>query len=535
MSALPWLIGGVCAGLLGVCVLAVILFGVGNNKPAADAGNAELRAGNSSVAAGKNDGRRRRQGDRTRSRLDEALARREAAREQIAPGQIVPGAERPDHLTWDHDPDIETGGDILRVDDLDDPSSAAGASTDAASARDANATASVEDATAPSEPVARLGSLPRAVALPSRKMLADAAEEANAELAPAVLTRIDVDDPQQVQLEIVAHPLAGGSGRFELAPADDAASSAARAWNVRHVADGTPPTEVGQYRLADGELSFEWSPAAQEDERYAQLENYPLQITAGEETATIAQRVAEELSPITVKVDAGAVRANVPIDNPPENAELMVSVDDLSEEFGEHAWDPADAIEVGKTTHLRFGSEADPFQLALRITAEQAGPNQVRIETRPMFREGNSRKWDYFRPEKAAQTLAALEQQQAAMDAQYQQIQRRFRNNEAARQQAAALHNRRSAALLESIAALQRIDERCQALQDKAQLHFRLYARTGDEEIDLARTTKSETTSAPDEASADAPAQDESTEPSEDPNVGPPVSEPSEPVGEGNP
>ena len=194
---------------------------------------------------------------------------------------------------------------------------------------------------------------------------------------------------------------------------------------------------------------------------------------------------------------------------------MIVSIEDLGEEFGEYTWEPSNAIEVGDTSMLRFGSEEDAFQLALQVSVEEAGPNRLRIETRPMFRQGASKRWDFFRPKETAQALVALQQQQITLDARMQAIQRQFRRDPAARDQATAIHNQQSALLLENIATLERMSDRCLELQDKGQLHFRVYAESAAGQIDLVRTkTESLATDGDENKEPDGPG---------DPNIGAPI------------
>ena len=440
MSALPWLIGGVCAGLLGVAVLALVLFGLQDNTPVAEVDEVADRVANSTSVNGRNRGT-----NRTVAQRDNVRSTRSSKE------RITPPVDAPDRLNWDRDPDIRDE-DVLDVDNLK-------SSTD--SGTEVAAIDRPEPTTEPpvEEPVLRLASAPRAVALPKRTS-GDLAS-----IAPVVLTRVNTEDLSEVQLKLPEAALAGGSGRFQLTLRDDKNSSV-RTWDVSHSQDGGAPASVGQYTLSDGELSFAWSPDA-DAQAHSQLENLPLQVTAGDETATIAQREADAAEPIVVKVDAGAIGASISIDNPPEGADVIVSIEDLGEEFGEYTWEPSNAIEVGDTSMLRFGSEEDAFQLALQVSVEEAGPNRLRIETRPMFRQGASKRWDFFRPKETAQALVALQQQQITLDARMQAIQRQFRRDPAARDQATAIHNQQSALLLENIATLERMSGRCLELQDK--------------------------------------------------------------------
>ena len=461
MSALPWLIGGVCAGLLGVCVLAMVLFGTRDRNNLAEV-ESEHAGGPNAVARDT----RPSSGDRPRG-VASVNARAGTA---TSDEQVSPPATAANRLTWDREP-VPADGDVLDVGAIED-------SADSSASGDPSV--DPEPAAPVAEPVLRLAEVPRAVALPRSN------PDGIASIAPAVLTRVNVADVSAVRLQLPSGQPAGGSGRFKLTPRD-ASGASSKTWDVQHVADGADATTVGQYTLADGELMFAWSPDADPLAKQ-RLENQPLQIIAGDEVATIAQREPKQAEPIVVKVDAGAIGATVSIDHPPENAELVVAIDDLSEEFGEYAWEPSNSVGVGKSTTLRFGAEEDAFQLALQVSAEGAGPNRYRIEARPMFRSSGTMRWDYFRPKQAAEALVALQQQQGLLDAQMQEIQRRFRRDPAARDQATALHNQQSAVLLERIANLERISARCLELQDKAELHFRIYADTGEGEIELLST-----------------------------------------------
>ena len=55
-----------------------------------------------------------------------------------------------------------------------------------------------------------------------------------------------------------------------------------------------------------------------------------------------------------------------------------------------------------------------------------------------------------------SEALASYQQQQVLMDAQFQQLQNRYRRNPVALEQAAALHDPQSSAMVEEIANLQR-------------------------------------------------------------------------------
>ena len=517
MTALPWLIGGVCTGLLGVGVLAMILFATRDRDEPPVAVN---HSGPANTIVNRSSPPPR---DRQNAKRPALSTTNRHNREHVAPPTVAP-----DRLKWDKEPQYTSGGELLNVDELNNP-----APGNAESAGDVGTPA--EEADPPDEspaPVKSLANLPRAFALPR------AANGAALPAGPTVLTRVDVNNPRDVHIELVSHVPAGGSGRYTVQPRDDTTAedeNAPRVWEVQHQSDGGEPKHVGEYTLADGELSFAWSPEA-DPEQFAQLENQPLKITAGEETTTIAQRVADDVAPITVQVDAGAVGTTVAIDNPPEQARVAIAIDELGDEFGDYFWEGESMIAVGKSSMLRFGDENDRFQFALQVSAEEAGPNRVRIETRPMFRPSTTKKWDYFRPRKMSEALASFQQQQTLLDAQFQQLQDRYRRNPVALEQATALHNQQSAALLENIANLQRINDRCQELQDQAQLHFRVIADNGEESIDLVRTTADEAADVDvgaEPAGGEAEVPDErigppdpaDADPAGDPNIGPPEAE----------
>lgn len=496
-SALPWLIGGVCAGLLGVSVLGLILFARPRSTPP---GEQVAAAGDVQDDAAQ----QRARDDRESQRPKKSRVTND---EDSTAGRLAPNTNPAASLTWDKEPvGASRTGELLGVKDLDGEAPPA-TGDDSSSTEGATTPADPPPETAPVA-VNPLAALPRAVKLPRR-----GADDLKAPTSPVVLTRVDVDKSKSVSLKLPAAALAGGSGRYDLLPRsageETVEDGGPQLWDVQHTSAAGQSNIVGAYELDDGELSFAWSPRATAEEM-TQLQNRPLEISAGEFAATISQRTPSEMPPLVVRVDSGAIGSTAAIESPPENADIYLAVDEFGSEFPAHQWEPANTIRVGKETDLRFGTPEDTYQLALRFTAEPAGPNKVRIEARPMFREGSTQKWDYFRPKATAQMLARLQAEESLIDTQMEQIRQRYRRNPTALQQYSAALNQKSSVLQARIANLQRISDDCQAMQDKAQVHFRLYAQDGDTQIDLVQTTK-------EESDAIAP------KPATDPNIGAPI------------
>lgn len=195
-----------------------------------------------------------------------------------------------------------------------------------------------------------------------------------------------------------------------------------------------------------------------------------------------------------------------------------MSVDEPEDAFPEHQWNPGSTIAEGQHADMIFGDQEDPFQLALRISIEESAAG-VKVAARPMFRQaGEGATWSYFRPKAAAETLTQLQSQMTLLDTQMEQARRRLRRNKAGLQQATDAYNRQASALQSQIAGLQKINSLCQEMHNKAQLHFRVFSKVGEDEVDLLKTAES--------SQPEQPPGESSALPDDDPNgVGAPLPE----------
>ncbi|MCA9267154.1 MAG: hypothetical protein KDA41_01720 [Planctomycetales bacterium] len=499
-SAVPWIVGGACVGLIGVATLAAMLFvAAGSRRPGPTAtrdnhGNHVDRSGarTAELDAALQGGEA--ESDSPSSELDSGST------ERVAPSTAAPSAL--DAATVG----IRRTGDgsLLTVDELDEPA-------EPAKPEETSAPPPVSPAPPPPPPdpaaitAKALADLPRAVALPPLDVAGPSG-------APLLLAPLPVAAPAELSLRLGGADLVDAQGRFEFQPPPD--DTAPRVWRLDYT-DAAGATEpVAEYSWADGELNFRWLPGAGPASAEI-LKNRNLHIVAGDHSAALAQRLPDAVGPLAVKFDSGAVGANVTLAPPPGAAKLVLQVDALDEAFGPHRWSPAARVEAGDEADLILGGEQDPYQLALRFSFEATGPERVRVEYRPMLRAAGSAKWDYFRPKSAAVELAQLQQQETLLATQLSQLPQQFRRNPAGFAQASDALNRQSLAVRSRIDTLESLSRVCQAVQDKATISFRVLAVSGGEEIELVAATGAAPPAAVGASGVGAPIAD--------PNIGPPA------------
>jgi hypothetical protein len=313
-----------------------------------------------------------------------------------------------------------------------------------------------------------------------------------------------VRDSATVKLSLDADGVADGSN-FTLADEIPGDAEGERVWPVQFAAGTIAPRAVGEYTLAGDELSFRWAEtAAAGDEALADL---ALTVNVDGVVKQLNQRTPEAVAPLKLSVESGAVSTTAKIEAPPPNAKLYLSLAAQDEAFPAHTLQPAEPVLVGEEVDVIFGEATDPYRLALRVSLVENGAGGMRIESRPMLQAIDAgQKWDYFRPKAVLQTLAQLKQQESLIDAQLQQLSQRFRRNAVQLQQATELYNRQAAGLQTRILSLEQMHTLCEELNASGTLHYRVFAKLGEREVDLADSTLGITLPAgDDEASGDDP------------------------------
>jgi hypothetical protein len=522
-SAVPWVLGGVCAGLVGVVVLGLILFTGSSGRPQQAKAKPATNSKDKSNAG--DTPKTTRPLDASGEIGSSALPRLPRDADPIAK-RLGPPSTDPDNLRWD--PSNPDDDPLARVGDpATNPGAGTttGGTTASGSGESGTSGGSSTDTDKPPEVAIvknPLSGVPKHAALPRRAArTASAASEGEKPSEPVVLARLDLEDSQNLRLSLPRGTLPGSPGTFSLqpakrTPADPASPDAAapQTWEVQYSADGAAPQTVGEYSLADGELSFRWleeaaeAGAATDPAALYALRNLPLEIAAGEHKATLAQRAPRSIPAVPVKLKT--ITTSAAIDAPPENARLFLDVEELAAPFPESTWPEGDVIREGKEARVVFGDGSEPYQMSLHFAFEREEDDRVRIDVHPMIRSTTTQKWNYFSSKNAEDELLQLKRGELALDADLARLKQQLRGNPALYQQAAAENNRQAALLQKGVASLEKIRTQWKAIDEAGSVGFRVYANSGGQEIDLLQTQ------------AAPPAAAEPSKPS-DPNVGAPL------------
>jgi hypothetical protein len=506
-SVLPWLIGGVCAGLLAVAVLGVALFGFSRARrtPSAHGPTASANSANAQRAERRT----------LRALRDEETAAANATNENDVLGdRVAPLTTAPEHLRLDGGivgPPATSIGEIAAIttDDREPDASASSKVTPTDTAPKPDPSSSSPKPTTPASTAGALARMPRSFALPAR----------DSRGAAGVLAELPLKDAETIQLKLETKGVPNARS-FVLGDGVAGSAPGERLWPIEHRAADGAIRAVGEYIVAGDELRFRWADSAQASDEA--LANAALAVTVGDDVVLVNQRSPEVAAPLKLAVNSGAISTSTTIEARPPEAKIYFAVDRQDKEFPPHLLQPSEPVEVDGQIDIVFGEATDPYRLAMRVAVVENSTGTLRIEARPMIHTaGKGEKWDYFRPKSVLQTLAQLKQQEALIDAQLTQMQERSRRNSLQLQQATELYNRQAAELQTGILTIEKLHALCEELNEQGKLHYRVFAKFGDREVELLDSSLGITLPVAEKPAETPPSDDDASA-----IVGPPIASP---------
>jgi hypothetical protein len=186
-----------------------------------------------------------------------------------------------------------------------------------------------------------------------------------------------------VSYELTAMRLAGGeallsSAAFQLTARGDAGDR--RSWVVHHVDRQEKRTEIAEFKLDGGRLSFRWHPNCELREA-DQLRNALLEVTFGQHNAMLPLRAATTVDPLPLAGARGAGHIEARVDALPETSRLRL---ELTRSVGQASF--ANRFE-NKIVHmgeqiavdLGAGDRGFPLQVHITFDAPRAGARVIHI------------------------------------------------------------------------------------------------------------------------------------------------------------
>ena len=275
-----------------------------------------------------------------------------------------------------------------------------------------------------------------------------------------------------------------GKQQFKMANADD--GRAERAWELSLAAsDADQGKVVALLALADGNLTFQWTPAAAQQRGAANLRNCLLSMSAGEDVMQLGLRKAIQIEAPEFNLKKQTLALKWELPDYPDPAAIKVEFTGLDGNFPEFSWDPENGqAQANKGQALiRFKKTHAGLEIELATALKR---NQFEMGLRPWVKPPQGRRFPL--------TIKTLQQaQQAAVNGQ------RTANLAIAQSAELKKKNKELGAQRENLAkqALERAKKTFAQVQafDKvfqegsAKLQFRVIYRTDQHQIELLRTS----------------------------------------------
>lgn len=322
-----------------------------------------------------------------------------------------------------------------------------------------------EPAASPAAPV--LAGLPAAVDLPA---IGDAAA------ASVLIGNVTLAENQTLQARLVDGSGGRGSSAFKLSPAPAPAKTT---WLVEAV-EGESAGKIGEVKLEKNELQFAWSPNI-DPAKAGPLRNAKLWLAVGAERKAISLRKPIEVEPLLFAIEPVQIRHQIP--GLPDASDIGLEF--LGDEGApRHRFEPA-KVHGSKEADVVFTSDTNSKLLVFRIQLSRPGAGQMKIDTRTMAVAGL--KLIAFKAANIEKELTLIRQHKVNSTEQFLQFQQANRRNRALVDQGKILHDKEMAAADQQIVALDQLASI--AAEDKqAKFHYRLFARVGNDEVELARS-----------------------------------------------
>jgi hypothetical protein len=264
-----------------------------------------------------------------------------------------------------------------------------------------------------------------------------------------------------------------------------------REWHVQMSTDSGRPT-VGRFLIADGELRYQWAQGRDSDENAQKLRRLTLRLQSDSQLHYLSLRTPYMMDPITADFDRGVMRAVEDLGWWGQPEALFVEITSLDGEFPPYAFrDNKRTLKAADDTAVILFGEGDERTLAMTALATLTPKFSLTIT--PMFkvktmgspeeftasnaqREGNKIKKQH---QDATDSLATakIREEQAASRSQKENLRARMEKLES-----------EIAEYAESLEQMNNLSQVALRLQEKGKIHFRVFYKADDREIDFVRT-----------------------------------------------
>lgn len=222
------------------------------------------------------------------------------------------------------------------------------------------------------------------------------------------------------------------------------------------------------------ELQLEWLPESS-GESIQELRNCILAVRAGENTAWIGFGKPEPAEPLLLSFGKSA-RATLILQALPERASLGIQVTTIEGNVPKLKFEPANTVTEGEWMDIRLAkSEAALVNLRLRFTAVG---RRLQVDAMPVFARDGTGQWPPS-PEETQRLGTQFQIERESLDAILRKMPKHPNKK--------GLSERR-AVCDKAIGQLAELNEFYEELNEQVKIHYRVFSRAGEREVDLWTT-----------------------------------------------